>query len=56
MRTKPEIDKFMRDNEDFLCKYYQQEGRTNLGDYFTNYLRDKELLQHREKMKGAMLP
>ena len=34
----------MRDNEDFLMTVYKEHGRTNLGDYWTNYLREKDLI------------
>lgn len=33
----------MRDNEEFLLSIMKETGKTNLGDYFTNYLRDKKL-------------
>lgn len=46
----------MRDNEDFLHTVFKEHGRTNLGDYWLNYLRDKEIHAQREKMKGVMLP
>lgn len=43
MSTVEEIQKFMIDNEEFLTKVLQETGRTNLGDYFINFLRDKEM-------------
>lgn len=41
MSTTEEIMKFISDNEDFLMKLYSDTGRTNLGEYFLNYLREK---------------
>jgi hypothetical protein len=41
MSTTEEIMKFITDNEDFLMKLYSETGRTNLGEYFLNYLREK---------------
>jgi len=38
MSTTEEIMKFISDNEDFLMKYFQETGKTNLGDYFLKYL------------------
>ena len=46
----------MRDNEEFLLKVLKEQGKTNLGDFFLNYLREKDSQAHREKMRGAMLP
>jgi hypothetical protein len=46
----------MRDNEEFLAEVLNKSGRTNLGDYFINYLREKDSTAQREKMKGVMLP
>lgn len=43
MTSVEEITKFMKENEEFLIKELKEQGKTNLGDYFTNYLRDKEL-------------
>jgi hypothetical protein len=31
----------MKENEDFLKELYDKTGRTNLGDYFTHYLKQK---------------
>lgn len=42
MGSAEEINKFMKDNEDFLTKELQENGKTNLGEYFLNYLRDKD--------------
>jgi hypothetical protein len=56
LSSPQEIEKFMKDNEEFLLKLLKETGRTNLGDYFTNFLREKKLNQQREEMKGAMLP
>lgn len=46
----------MKDNEEFLLKVLQETGSTNLGNYFINYLREKEMAIQRDKMRGAMLP
>jgi hypothetical protein len=46
----------MRENEDFLLKVLNEQGKTNLGDIFINYLREKESSAYREQMRGAMLP
>ena len=40
--TEPEIQKFMKENEEFLRKVLKETGKTNLSDYFLNYLHMKE--------------
>ena len=50
------MQKFMRDNEEFLLKVLKEQGKTNLGDFFLNYLREKDSQAHKDKMRGAMLP
>jgi len=47
----------MQENEDFLLTILKDTGRTNLSDYFTNYLRDKEKKKVEESIpQSAMLP
>lgn len=57
MSNQNEIQKFMRDNEDFLCKILQETGKTNLSDYFLNFLREKADNERKAAMpKDLMLP
>ena len=47
----------MRDNEDFLRSVYETIGKTNLNEYFTTYLKEKEEAEKRAKEpKDLMLP
>ena len=47
----------MTQNEEFLLKVLQDTGRTNLSDYFTNYLKDKEQAKMLDSVpKEVMLP
>lgn len=41
MSTTEEIMKFISENEDFLVKLYADTGKTNLGEYFINFIREK---------------
>jgi hypothetical protein len=56
MSTTEEIMKFISDNEDFLMKLYSETGRTNLGEFFINYLREKQKAQRADSMRNVMLP
>ncbi len=42
MANIDEIKKFMRDNEDFLSEIKKNQGKTNLGEFFEQYLRQKQ--------------
>lgn len=37
-------------------KLYSETGRTNLGEYFLNYLREKQKNQRADSMRNVMLP
>jgi len=57
MSSQAEIQKFMRDNEDFLGKILKETGKTNLSDYFLIYLREKEEAERLASLpKDLMLP
>jgi len=57
MSSQAEIQKFMRDNEDFLSKILKDTGKTNLSDYFLIYLREKEECERLASLpKDLILP
>ena len=56
MSTTEEIMKFISDNEEFLFKLYTDTRQTNLGDYYLNYLREKQNTQRLDSMRNVMLP
>ena len=41
MANFDEIKKFMRDNEEFLSELKKTTGKTNLGEFFDQFLRQK---------------
>ena len=47
-----QIDIYVEENEDFLDQVYKETGTTNLGQYFINYKRDKEI-RAREQLREA---
>ena len=47
----------MQENEDFLKKVLKDTGKTNLSDYFLNYLKTKEQRERHEAVpKDVMIP
>ena len=42
MSSVDEIIRFMKDNEEFLQKLFKDTGNTNLGDYWINYVKEKD--------------
>ena len=52
-----ELQKFMQENEDFLLKVQRDTGRTNLSEFFTNYLSDKQKQEIEDATpKDVMIP
>jgi hypothetical protein len=54
-----EITKFIRDNEDFLVEIYNTYGKTNMDDFFFDYLKKKNESSDKGKVhipNSAMIP
>jgi hypothetical protein len=57
MSSPEEINKFMKENEEFLTKVLRETGRTNLSEYFLIFLRDKAETERRDAQpKDLMMP
>jgi len=51
-----EINRFIDDNEQFLSDLLRDKGKTNLGEYFINRMREKEDARTRQQMQNVMIP
>lgn len=52
-----EIQKFIKENEEYLKELYEKTGKTNLGDYFINYMKQKQEQERLAKQpQNVMLP
>ena len=47
--NEAELQKFMKENEDFLWSTLRDTGKTNLSDIFTNYLEQKKKFEAADK-------
>lgn len=57
LMNEAELQKFMKENEDFLWSTLRDTGKTNLSDIFTNYLEQKKKFEAEKAVpKDVMIP
>jgi hypothetical protein len=56
LETPEEINRFIDDNEQFLADLFKRDGKTNLGDYYTRRIREKEEASNKKQLSNLMIP